>query len=159
MSQYETIYLLKPDLPQDKLTEIKNKFNQTIASASGKLLAEADWGKRKLAYDVAKEKYAYYIYLRYVAPGELVARLEHLLKLEDVVLKFLTVKVSEQAAQEMTAEAGQKTPEAPEEVLYEKPSAAPRRSYRSYEDRSRRGPAGDSFEGQSSGSQEDSSKE
>lgn len=134
MREYETIYLLKADLPQDQLTELRTKFNDTITVGQGQILAEGDWGKRRLAYEVAKQKHGYYIYLRYAAPGELVARLERLLKLEDTVLKFLTVKLADEvreAAKALNAEA-------PEEIIYERPSPAPRRPYRSHDDRPRR---------------------
>ena len=135
MREYETIYLLKSDLPPEQLSEIKDKFNHNIVQSSGHMLATGDWGKRKLAYDIKKNRYAHYIYLRYLCGGEVVHNLERLLKIEDSVLKFLTVRLREvENAEELKS---QTTAEqaAPEEVMSGRSDSGP----------SRRGDSGDGY--------------
>lgn len=116
MREYETVYLLKPDLPPDQLTAIKDKFNHVITEAKGHVLSLGDWGKRKLAYDVQKSQYGHYIYLRYLGPEGLVNQVERLLGIEDSVMKFLTVRLSDEVdVQERLAKKGD-APPPPEEV-------------------------------------------
>ena len=95
MREYETVYLLKPDLPEDQLSTVKDKYTKTISEAKGHLLSQGDWGKRKMAYDVKKNHHGHYIYLRYLGEEGLVSNLERLLRIEDNVLKFLTVKLAD----------------------------------------------------------------
>lgn len=95
MREYETIYLLKPDIPAEQISSIKDKVSSTIQKGEGHILVHSEWGKRKLAYDVKKCRHAYYFFLQYLSPGPQVAELERILKYDDNVLKFLTVKVAD----------------------------------------------------------------
>ena len=116
MREYETVYLLKPDLPPDQLTTIKDKFTHVITGAQGHVLSQGDWGKRKLAYEVDKHQHGHYIYLRYLGPEGLVNQLERLLNIEDTVLKFLTVRLSDQINVQERLAKKDEAPLAPEEV-------------------------------------------
>jgi small subunit ribosomal protein S6 len=121
MREYETVYLLKPDLPPDQLSAIKDKFTHVIAEAKGHVLTQGDWGKRKLAYDVQKHQHGHYIYLRYLGAEGLVGQLERLLGIEDHVMKFLTVRLSDEVnAQERLAKK-EEAPQPPEEVYSARP--------------------------------------
>lgn len=127
MRQYETIYLLKADLPPDQLTEIKEKFTKNLSGGSSHILSQGDWGKRKLAYDIEKNRYAHYIYLRYLTTGDVVHNLERLLKIEDSVLKFLTVRLDEvENVEELLGQDTQDTA-APEEVVGARADSGPPR--------------------------------
>jgi small subunit ribosomal protein S6 len=117
MREYETVYLLKPDLPPDQLSAIKDKFTHVIAEAKGHLLSQGDWGKRKLAYDVQKNHHGHYIYLRYLGPEGLVGQFERLLGIEDSVMKFLTVRLSDEVNVQERLAKKEEAPAAPEEVF------------------------------------------
>lgn len=123
MREYETVYLLKPDLPQDQISSVKDKYTKAISKAKGHLLSQGDWGKRKMAYNVKKIQHGHYIYLRYLGEEGLVSNLERLLRIEDNVLKFLTVKVAEDIdVKTRTKEAKkQEAPPPPEEVMRSAP--------------------------------------
>ena len=83
MREYETIYVLKPDLPQDQVTVLKDKVQDIIQKAEGKVLHHVDWGKRRMAYQVEKFQQAQYIYLQYLDQGLAVAEIERILKNDD----------------------------------------------------------------------------
>lgn len=129
MREYETVYLLKPDIPSEQLEAVKEKFSQVIRSTQGHLLSLGDWGKRKLAYDVQKNHHGHFIYLRYLGASELVAQLERLLRIDDNVMKFLTVKLNDDVNVEEKLAAGAPVPEAPEEIHGSRPfeGGGPRR--------------------------------
>jgi len=95
MREYETIYVLKPDLPSDQVSNLKDKVAKIITSSKGHILSHADWGKRRLAYDVQKFRYAQFIYFQYLSAGDQISELERILKYDDSVLKFLTVKLED----------------------------------------------------------------
>jgi small subunit ribosomal protein S6 len=65
---------------------------EVVARDAGKLVKVEAWGRRKLAYPVAKHKKGVYVYVKYVGKGGLVAELERNLKIQDAVLKFQTVQ-------------------------------------------------------------------
>ena len=92
-TEYETIYVVKPELPEDALSALNEKIQGIISKNEGETLTFDDWGKRKLAYPIQKNSKGHYIYLNYVGPSSLVAELERHLRIEDNLLRFLTVKL------------------------------------------------------------------
>lgn len=121
MREYETVYLLKPDLPVEQLSALKEKFSTAISKGEGHILSVGDWGKRKLAYDLKKNRYGHYIYLQYLSDGSLVKNLERLLKLDDSVLKFITVKLAEHVSTDERLKNKGEAPLPPEEIAPARP--------------------------------------
>jgi len=93
--EYETIYILRGDVDADTAEKVQTRVNEVVARESGKLVKVEAWGRRKLAYPVAKLKKGVYVYVKYVGKGGLVSELERNLKLQDSVLKFQTVLTNE----------------------------------------------------------------
>jgi len=89
--EYETIYILRGDVDPDTAEKVQNRVSEVIARETGKLTKVEAWGRRRLAYPVAKFKKGVYVYVKYVGRGGLVNELERNLKLQDSVLKFQTV--------------------------------------------------------------------
>lgn len=138
MREYETIYVLKPDLPAEQVKVLKDKVQDIIEKAEGKVLHHVDWGKRRLAYKVEKFQQAQYIYLQYLDKGLSIAEIERILKNDDRVLKFLTVQVEEKVnVEDRLARAGE-APIAPEELVREEPSHDRYPPRERYGDRDRR---------------------
>jgi small subunit ribosomal protein S6 len=94
--EYETIYILRPDIDADTAERVQTRVSEVVSRENGKLVKVEAWGRRKLAYPVAKQKKGVYVYVKYVGRGGLVNELERNLKLQDAVLKFQTVLTSEQ---------------------------------------------------------------
>jgi small subunit ribosomal protein S6 len=93
--EYETIYVLRPDIDADTADKVQARVNEVVARETGTLMKVEAWGRRKLAYPVAKHRKGVYVYVKYVGKGGLVNELERNLKLLDSVLKFQTVLTKE----------------------------------------------------------------
>ncbi len=91
--EYETIYVVKPEVPEDTLKTISEKVETIIGGNKGTLLFFDDWGKRKLAYPIQKNSKGHFVYVRFVGPGTLIAELERNLGIDDKLLRFLTVRL------------------------------------------------------------------
>ncbi len=94
--EYETIYILRPDVDADTADKVQGRVAEVVGRDNGKLVKVESWGRRRLAYPVAKQKKGVYVYVKYVGRGGLVAELERNLKLQDSVLKFQTVQTNEE---------------------------------------------------------------
>lgn len=93
LNEYETIYVARPDLTDDVMNKITSRYEAVINDNKGTILVAEDWGKRKLAYTIAKHVRGHYIYLNYVGPSSIVAEVERTLRNEDQLLRFLTVNL------------------------------------------------------------------
>lgn len=89
--EYETIYILRGDVDADTAEKVQTRVSEVITRENATMIKVEAWGRRKLAYPVAKQKKGVYVYVKYVGKGGLVAELERNLKLSDAVLKFQTV--------------------------------------------------------------------
>lgn len=94
--EYETIYILRPDVDADSAEKVQARVGEVMDKGQGKLVKVEAWGRRKLAYPVAKQRRGVYVYVKYLGGGNLVAELERNLKLQDAVLKFQTVMLRDQ---------------------------------------------------------------
>lgn len=90
--EYETIYVLRGDVDADTADKVQARVAEVISREAGKMTKVEAWGRRKLAYPVAKQKKGVYVFVKYVGQGGLVAEVERNLKLQDSVLKFQTVQ-------------------------------------------------------------------
>jgi len=95
MKHYETVYIVNPNIDADSLREIVNKFSDLIKKLKGYIVKVNEWGKRKLAYEVKLFDKGYYVLLDFCGLPEIVKELERNLKIDDRILKYLTVKIDE----------------------------------------------------------------
>jgi small subunit ribosomal protein S6 len=93
--EYETIYILRPNTPNEGVAEVNSKVRAIIEGLGGKILKVDNWGKRRLAYEVAKERKGIYLYWQYLGSPGLVEEAERNLRMLDNVVRYLTVKVDE----------------------------------------------------------------
>jgi small subunit ribosomal protein S6 len=91
--EYETIFILRPDTPQDGILSVNNRVKGVIDQMSGKLLKLDNWGKRKLAYEVRKQLKGIYLYWRYLGSSGVVEEIERNLRMLDTVIRYYTVVV------------------------------------------------------------------
>ncbi len=94
MNHYETLFVVKATLTQEEITAQVDKIKSVLDAEGAELLATNDMGMRKLAYPVQKNLRGYYTVLYFDAKGETIAELERNLKINEEVIKFLTVKYS-----------------------------------------------------------------
>ena len=93
--EYETIYILRPNTPNEGVSEVNTRIKGVIESMGGKVIKVDNWGKRRLAYEVAKERKGIYLYWLYLAQPGVVEETERNLRMLDSVIRYLTVKVDE----------------------------------------------------------------
>jgi small subunit ribosomal protein S6 len=112
--QYETIFIADSHLPNEQIEATINKTVQLIEKNGGKIHLIERWGKRRLTYEIAKKQYGFYVYIRFEGEGPLCQELNRSFRLDDVVIRFLTV-VMPKAALQAAAEPKVQSPEKPAE--------------------------------------------
>ncbi len=94
VKKYETIFLLDPRLEEEKTVEVVAKFKELIEKSEQSELESFDeWGKKRMAYEVDKQKDAYYVYATFSAQPEFPKELERIYKITEGVMKYLVVKI------------------------------------------------------------------
>ena len=94
MSQpyYETMYILRPDIPEEEVETHITKYRDLVTEAGAEVLDCQMSGKRRLAYTIAKHKEGIYVQLAHNGDGQQVAALEKAMRLSEDVIRYLTVK-------------------------------------------------------------------
>lgn len=93
LRQYETTIAIDAHLPGEKVDAVIEKYSKFIEKNKGKVTLIDRWGKRRLAYEIAKKQYGYYVYLRFEADATFIKELEREFKLDDAVLRYLTILI------------------------------------------------------------------
>ena len=89
---YETMYILRPDIPEDEVDGHLKKYSEILEKAGTEVLDSQMRGKRRLAYTIAKHKEGIYVQLSHKGNGQQVAVLERAMRLSEDVIRYLTVK-------------------------------------------------------------------
>ena len=89
---YETMYILRPDIPEDEVDSHLKKYNEILEKAGTEVLDSQMRGKRRLAYPIAKHKEGIYVQLSHQGDGQQVVVLERAMRLSEDVIRYLTVK-------------------------------------------------------------------
>ncbi len=97
MKYYETLYLVNPNLADEDYKDVLTKFSALIEKNKGVLIKSDEWGKKSLAYPVKKFDRGYYVLLQYCGEPSITSDLRRDLKLDDRILKYQTVKLSDSA--------------------------------------------------------------
>jgi small subunit ribosomal protein S6 len=138
MRRYETIFIIDSDLSEDQHLPVFERLTDLISQYEGLLVMNEKWGVRKLAYDIKKKPRGYYVRLEYCGNGLLVDEIERFFRIDDRVLKYMTVlidqavdleKVKEEIVQREAAEkAAAESSPAPQEAVTEAEQASPKDS-------------------------------
>lgn len=91
--EFETIYILRPGSTNELVAEVNGKVRGIIEERGGKVLKLDNWGKRRLAYEIRKERKGIYLYWQYLAGHGVVEEVERSMRLLDDVLRFMTIKL------------------------------------------------------------------
>lgn len=100
-SEYETIYIMRPDSNDEERSAVRDRLEGIVEGREGHVLKFDDWGQRELAYEVrdpaegTRYDRGVYHYYRYIGPNDTVAEVERNLRLMDVVLKYMTIKIDD----------------------------------------------------------------
>ena len=95
MRIYEELFILQPDVTDEVVDPLIEQLSGIITGQGGTVDKSEKWGVRKLAYRVQKFNEGYYVLLQFTAGPETVKEMERRLRVTDVVMKFLTVRIDE----------------------------------------------------------------
>ena len=95
MRTYEELFILKPDATEEEIDPLVEQLRNLITSGGGAIDKLDKWGVRKLAFTIQKQREGYYILIRFSSSPDLVKEIERRLRVSDLVLKFLTVRIDE----------------------------------------------------------------
>ncbi|MFH1980511.1 MAG: 30S ribosomal protein S6 [Pseudomonadota bacterium] len=110
MRRYETIVIVDPDLSEEGRGPVFDRVKDIIPQQGGTLVDIEDWGSKRLAYEIKKKQRGFYTRLDYCGTGAVVDEMERFFRIDDRIMKFMTIVISENAD--------------PEALLAEKAAAA-----------------------------------
>ena len=93
MSLYEHVFIARQDLAPAQVDEVIERFVAIIEKEGGKVTKRENWGLRNLAYRIQKNRKGYYVLFNIDAPAEAVKELERTLRIDEDILRHLTIKV------------------------------------------------------------------
>jgi len=91
-SYYETMYILRPDIAEDEVTNHIDKYNKLLEDFGGTILDSQMRGKRRLAYQIAKHREGIYVQLSHQGDGQHILKIEKAMRLSEDVIRYMTVK-------------------------------------------------------------------
>ena len=91
MNKYESVVIINPNVEENTLKELIERF-QTLINTDGKVEQVNELGKKKLAYEINKNKEGYYVVYDFEANPSLIAELERNYRITDEVMKFIVVR-------------------------------------------------------------------
>jgi small subunit ribosomal protein S6 len=100
MRKYETVFIADPDMSDQAREELLERVTGIIERENGILLNTDEWGLKKLSYEIKKKLRGYYVCLTYGGTGALVTELERNFRLSDLIMKFMTILVTEHVTEE-----------------------------------------------------------
>lgn len=92
MRNYEMMYIINPTLDEEATTALVAKFDAIITNNGGEITKTDKWGRRKLAYEIAKQKDGFYVLTYFKAEPPVIAELDRVLKLTEGILKHMIVR-------------------------------------------------------------------
>ena len=95
MPFYENVFIARQDLTPAKVAELTDKYASTVESMGGKVTKRENWGLRNLAYKIQKNRKGYYMLMNIDAPADAIIEMERLMRLDENLIRYLTVKVEE----------------------------------------------------------------
>lgn len=95
LREYETLFLVKPDVTDEAVEKIKERVRAIVAKDGGKVIKFTYWGKKKTAFPVVKQPRALFIHVDYLGGSKVVAEVERNLSIVEDVTKYITTKIAE----------------------------------------------------------------
>jgi len=89
---YETMYILRADLNDEQVEQAIAKYQTFIQEQGAENITIQNRGKRRLAYEIKKQRDGIYIQMNYTGPGKVIALMERAMRLSEEVIRYLTIK-------------------------------------------------------------------
>ena len=99
MNHYETVFILTPVLSDVQMKEAVEKFKAILVAEGAEIVNEENWGLRKLAYPIQKKSTGFYQLLEFNADPSVIAKLEINFRRDERIIRFLTFRMDNYAAE------------------------------------------------------------
>ena len=100
MSIYETVFVLDSQLEDSVLDKRVQEVLNFLSQHAERVINVERWGNRRLAYEIKKRQQGYYVLVLYEAPGTMIGELERMFRLDEAVLRYLTIRSEEKVEEE-----------------------------------------------------------
>ena len=95
MANYESVLIARQDLGASQVNSLVSDLSEVIKKEGGEVIKTDNWGLKNLAYRIKKNRKGYYVLLNIVAPAKAIFEYERLIRLNEDVIRYMTVKVDE----------------------------------------------------------------
>ena len=109
---YESAVLISAALEEEQIQSIISRIKELISSNDGEITDVEDWGRKRLAYVIKKSKIGYYIIFQFNAYPQIISTLEKFYKLDENILRYLTIKLTKNALEQFEKNKAQSLAEA-----------------------------------------------
>jgi len=92
MRKYETVYILRPDLDEEAIKSMVERFSNLVTEQGGEVVKVDEWGIRRLAYPIEKQREGYYVVMNFNAEADVPKELERVFKITDGVMRYIVVR-------------------------------------------------------------------
>ena len=96
--KYELVYVVSPDATDEQVTELHTQVEGIVQRLNGQIEKTEQWGRRKLAYEIGRHKEGIYVLEVIFGSGELMKEIDRRLKVSDLIIRHLVVRVDEEQA-------------------------------------------------------------
>lgn len=102
---YEIMYIAQPETAEEDITKLNDGIQKLIENEGGNVVRIDNIGRKKLAYEINRKKEGYYVLLETEGPGREIAEIERRFRVNDAVIRYITVRVDEdrKAAEKLRA--------------------------------------------------------
>jgi len=94
--QYELVYILPPDTTEQQVTDLHGQIEAVVSRMNGQIANTENWGRKRLAYEIGHNKEGVYVLQVINGSGELMKELDRRLKVMDLVIRQMIVRVDEE---------------------------------------------------------------
>ena len=101
MNCYEHTFITRQDLSTSQTKTLITKYESLIKKNSGEILKTEEWGLRNFSYDIKNNKKGYYIHIKFNGVGKTIEELERAENIDDMLIRYLTVKVKKHKLEEV----------------------------------------------------------
>lgn len=93
MPLYESTFIARPDVSSQQVEALGEQFHEIIRAGGGDIASTEQWGLRNLTYRIKKNRKGHYVHMRIEAPADAIAEMERTMRLNEDVIRYLTVRV------------------------------------------------------------------
>lgn len=104
-NHYESVVIINAALEDDQIDQTISRIKETITTNGGEISNFDNWGRKRLAYPIQKSKSGYYVVIQFTAPVAAIAILERMYRLDETIIRYLTISLNKKALEHIKLQA------------------------------------------------------